>query len=69
VTHLISDVQILNLLKKPKIISENDREVQRLFWVKKVKTTEIIPVQNPRYIILEIKYLLRKKKKIKTLDI
>jgi hypothetical protein len=62
VTHLISDVQILNLLKKPKIISENEKEVQRLFWVKKVKTTEIIPVQNPRYIILEIKYLLRKKK-------
>jgi hypothetical protein len=62
VTHLISDVQMLNLLKKPQIISENDREVQRLFWVKKVKTTEIIPVQNPRYIILEIKYLIRKKK-------
>jgi hypothetical protein len=27
------------------------------------ETTEIILVQNPRYIILEIKYLLKKKQK------
>jgi hypothetical protein len=35
---------LLNWLKKPKIISENHKKVpeklQRLFWVKKVKTKE-----------------------------
>jgi hypothetical protein len=55
---------MLNPLKKAKIISENDRrETTEIILDKKGKNYKIIRIQNPRYIILEIKYLLKKKKK------
>jgi hypothetical protein len=54
---------MLNPLKKPKIIyEENFRETTEIILCKKGKNYIII-IQNPKYIILEIKYLQKKIKK------
>jgi hypothetical protein len=51
---------MLNPLKKPKIIYEEKfRETTEIILCKKGKNY-IITIQNPKYIILEIKYLLKK---------
>jgi hypothetical protein len=42
VTHLILDVQLLNPLKKPKIISENPREVRRNLGKKGKNQREVL---------------------------
>jgi hypothetical protein len=48
VTHLISDVQLLNPLKKPKIISKNHREVRRNLGKKGKNIREVLfPFKTP----------------------